>query len=230
LIPLRDSIRPEKTPYINWILIALNILVFFREITLPPQLLNEVFFNLGLIPAYAVHLIAGGAFLDPYMITFLSSAFLHGGWLHVLSNMWFLFIFGDNVEDRLGHFRYLIFYLVVAIIGGLSHILSNPASQVPIIGASGAVAGILGAYFVTYPRARVLTLLPIIIVFTIVRIPAVIFLALWFVLQIFNGSLSLGGSADSVAWWAHVGGFIGGAVLIKIMAPKKRRVNEQYFR
>ena len=221
MIPLRDSVRPQKAPYVNWILIAINLYVFIREILLPPKMLNEVFYTLGVIPSNVLHLIFSGSALDPVMITLITAMFLHGGWLHVLSNMLFLWVFGDNVEDRLGHMRYLLFYLGVGIIGSISHVLANPTSEVPIIGASGAIAGILGAYIVTFPKARVLALVPIIFFFTLVEIPAVIFLALWFVLQIFNGTASLGGAANPVAWWAHIGGFVAGAILIKIVAPKK---------
>ena len=220
MIPLRDSIRPQKKPFVNWILIAINVVVFINEIVLPPDLLNEFFYNWGLIPSNVVHLVSTGSPLNPVMITFITAMFLHGGWLHMLGNMLFLWVFGDNVEDRFGHLRYLLFYLLVGIIGSITHILSNTASVVPIIGASGAVAGVLGAYFVTFPKARVLTLIPIIFFFTIVEIPAVIFLALWFILQIFNGTASLGGAANPVAWWAHIGGFVAGIVLIKIGAPR----------
>jgi len=221
VIPLRDSVRPRTTPFINWILIALNIYIFIREIMIPPGELNVVFYNMGLIPSNVTHLVLSGSPLDVSMITFITAIFLHGGWMHVLSNMLFLWVFGDNVEDRLGHLKYLFFYLAVGVAGSIAHIISSPFSEVPVIGASGAVAGVLGAYFVAFPRARVLTLIPIIIFFTIVEIPAVIFLALWFVLQIFNGTASLGGSADAVAWWAHVGGFLTGIFLIKTMSPRK---------
>jgi len=224
VIPLRDSLRPRTAPFINWILIAVNLYIFIREIMLPPGELNEVFYTLGLIPSNVSHLIFSGSPLDVSMISFITAMFLHGGWMHVLSNMLFLWVFGDNVEDRLGHLRYLFFYLAAGIVGSIAHIMSNPFSEVPIIGASGAVAGVLGAYFVTFPRARVLTLIPIIIFFTIVEIPAVIFLALWFVLQIFNGTASLGGAADAVAWWAHVGGFLAGIVLIKTLGKAKIEV------
>ncbi|MCL6610909.1 MAG: rhomboid family intramembrane serine protease [Peptococcaceae bacterium] len=221
MIPLRDSVRPRKTPYVNWFLIALNLYVFVREIMLPTDLLNEVFYNLGVIPSNVLHLLFTGSPLDTVMITFITAMFLHGGWMHVLSNMLFLWVFGDNVEDRMGHLRYLLFYLAAGIIASISHILANPASEVPIIGASGAVAGVLGGYFVTFPRARVLALIPIIFFFTLAEIPAVIFLAMWFILQIFNGTASLGGAVNPVAWWAHIGGFLAGILLTKIMAPRR---------
>lgn len=220
MIPLRDSTRSRTTPWVTWLLIAVNVLVFLYELGLRPKeqaVLSAIY---GVVPArYSLPgFPAGQAGLFLPLVT---AMFLHGGWLHVLSNMLFLWVFGDNVEDRLGHMRYLLFYLGVGIIGSISHVLANPTSEVPIIGASGAIAGILGAYIVTFPKARVLALVPIIFFFTLVEIPAVIFLALWFVLQIFNGTASLGGAANPVAWWAHIGGFVAGAILIKIVAPKK---------
>lgn len=208
----------------NWILIALNLYVFIREVMLPPRQLNEVFYTLGVIPASVTQLLLNGSDMVYVIITFFTAMFLHGGWTHMLGNMLFLWVFGDNVEDRLGHFKYFLFYLATGIFGSIAHIISNPFSEVPIIGASGAIAGVLGAYFVTFPRARVLTLLPIIIFFTIVEIPAVIFLAFWFVLQLFNGTASLGGAVNPVAWWAHVGGFLSGIALIKIMAPGRKHI------
>ncbi|MEW6426084.1 MAG: rhomboid family intramembrane serine protease, partial [Bacillota bacterium] len=166
--------------------------------------------------------------LEPLFLPFLSAMFLHGGWFHVIGNMWYLWIFGDNVEDRLGRFRYLLFYLAAGIIGSIAHILTNPTSPVPVIGASGAIAGVLGGYFITFPRSRVLALVPVFFFLTLMEVPAVIYLALWFVLQLFNGTLSLGGVANPVAWWAHIGGFVAGMVLIKLMAP--RRVRYDSFR
>jgi len=222
VIPLRDSVRPKSTPFINWILIAINIYVFIRQIMLPPRMLDQLYYDLGLVPSNVLHLVFSGFPLDPVLLTFITAMFMHGGWMHVLGNMLFLWVFGDNVEDKLGHARYLIFYILAGIVASIVHIFINPFSEVPVIGASGAVAGVLGAYFVSYPRARVLTLLPIIIFFTIVEIPAVIFLAFWFILQLFNGAASLGGAANTVAWWAHVGGFLSGIVLIKVMAPHGR--------
>jgi membrane associated rhomboid family serine protease len=188
---------------------------------LPPDMLNNVFYNLGLIPSNVLYQVFTGSSLAAVMITFITAMFLHGGWMHVISNMLFLWVFGDNVEDRLGHLKYLLFYLAAGIIGSISHIITNPTSEVPIIGASGAVAGVLGAYFILFPRARILTLVPIIIFITFLEIPAVVFLAMWFILQIFNGTASLGGAANPVAWWAHVGGFLSGVLFIKLLVPKK---------
>ena len=223
MIPLRDSVRPRKTPFVNWTLIAINIYIFYKEFLLPVPLLNQVFYQFGVIPVDIMNALTDGKALEPVLFTLVSATFLHGGWLHVLSNMLYLFIFGDNVEDRLGHAKYLLFYLLVGVLASLAHVMSDPASEVPLVGASGAVAGVLGAYFITYPKARVLTLVPIIIFFTIIEVPAMAFLAIWFVIQVFQGTASLGGVATPVAWWAHVGGFLAGVVLIKLMAPFKEK-------
>lgn len=221
MIPLRDSVRPGRTPFVNWALILINLYVFYQEAKLFPDQLNQVFYSFGVIPADVTHLAVSGASLGPVVLPFFTAMFLHGGWMHVLGNMLFLFIFGDNVEDRLGHARYLLFYLAVGIVGSVGHVLANPTSTAPVVGASGAVAGILGAYIVSFPGSRVLSLVPIFFFFTIMELPAVIFIALWFIIQLFNGVASLGGVANSVAWWAHVGGFIAGAVLIKLLVQKR---------
>lgn len=228
MIPIRDSVRPRRRPVVNWTIIAINLLVFFYGLGLSGQQLEDVYFHYGVIPSEVFHLIQTGAPLEPLFLPFLSAMFLHGGWFHVIGNMWYLWIFGDNVEDRLGHFRYLLFYLVAGIIGSIAHILTNPTSPVPVIGASGAIAGVLGGYLISFPRSRVLALVPVFFFFTLMEVPAVIYLALWFVLQLFNGTLSLGGVANPVAWWAHIGGFVSGMVLIKLMAP--RRVRYDSFR
>ncbi|MGQ9557303.1 MAG: rhomboid family intramembrane serine protease [Desulfurispora sp.] len=219
MIPLRDSTRSLRRPYVNWLLIALNLYVFLKEVMLPRDMLGQLFLLYGLIPADVYYVLATGGPILPVLFTLITSTFLHGGWLHVLGNMLYLFIFGDNVEDRLGHWRYLFFYLAAGVAAGAVQVLAAPTSQVPVVGASGAVAGVLGAYFITFPRARVLTLVPILFFFTIVEVPAVIFLAIWFVLQVFNGTASISQSADMVAWWAHIGGFIFGMLAIKILAP-----------
>ncbi|NTW04497.1 MAG: rhomboid family intramembrane serine protease [Peptococcaceae bacterium] len=221
MIPLRDSVKSQKAPYVNWILIALNIYVFIKEFLMPQDMLNSFFYSFGLVPKNIVEIFISGNIFQPEIITFVTAMFLHGGWLHLLGNMLFLWVFGDNVEDRLGHFRYLIFYIATGIIGSIAHIMADPLSVAPVIGASGAVAGVLGAYMITFPKARVLTLVPIVFFFTLAEIPAVVFLILWFVLQIFSSFASLGGGAESVAWWAHIGGFLFGIVLIKTIAPKK---------
>ena len=221
MIPLRDSVRPRQKPIINWLLILVNFLVFFYELKLTPSQLNQLFFHFGIIPAGVVAVI-NGLYPPVYLATFFTAMFMHGGLVHILGNMWFLWIFGDNVEDRLGHLRYLIFYLITGIIGSMVFILTAPASKVPIVGASGAIAGILGGYLVSFPRARVLALVPVFFFLTLVEIPAVIFLMLWFFIQLFNGAISLGGLANSVAWWAHIGGFLAGVVLVKVLSGKTK--------
>lgn len=226
MIPLRDSVKSQSFPIVNMTIIALNVLIYLWEVSLEPYLLNQVYYTFGLVPVEALNAVFTGASLTPVLVSFVTSTFIHGGWLHVISNMLFLWVFGDNVEDRLGHFKYLLFYLAAGIVGGMAHIISDPVSTVPVVGASGAVAGVLGAYIIAFPRSRILALVPIIIIFTLMEIPAVVFIAIWFILQLFNGVASLGGTADTVAYWAHVGGFIMGAVLIKTMAPRVRG----YFR
>jgi hypothetical protein len=155
--------------------------------------------------------------------------FLHGGWFHFLGNMLYLWVFGDNVEDRLGHFRFLIFYLVCGLSAAALHIFTNPYSKMPTVGASGAIAGVLGAYLVLFPRARVLTLVPILFFFQLMELPAVIFLGIWFIFQFFSGALSLtaGGGSDvgGTAWWAHIGGFIAGVIMVLRFRRKERRAH-----
>jgi membrane associated rhomboid family serine protease len=151
--------------------------------------------------------------------------FLHGGWLHLLGNMWFLWVFGDNIEDRLGHLRYLVFYLATGLGAGLAHALLNLSSTIPAVGASGAISGVLGAYFVLFPHSRVITLVPLLFFFFTVRLPAVIILGYWFAIQFISGlgAVALPGSGG-VAWWAHIGGFVLGAVLVRMFRPRRRPV------
>lgn len=227
MIPLRDSARSRTFPVVNLTIIILNLVIYFKEVTVEPYRLNQIFYTYGLIPADVLNTIFTGAPLTPVLINFITATFIHGGWVHVIGNMLFLWVFGDNVEDRLGHFKYLLFYLLAGIAGGVVHVITNPASTIPVVGASGAVAGVLGAYIIAFPRSRILALVPIIIIFTLMEIPAVIFIALWFFIQLFNGVASLGGAANPVAWWAHVGGFLMGMLLIKMMAP---RVVRGYYR
>lgn len=229
MIPLRDTIPSRTTPYINYLLIILNVLIFIYELSWGGQLprLLDVY---GLIPArfFALHASHRASVLS-ISVPFLSHMFFHGGWLHLLGNMLYLWIFGDNVEDRLGHGAYLIFYLVCGLAAAVVHLLTNTRSIVPTIGASGAVAGVMGAYFIFYPRARVVTLLPIFFFFYIVEIPAFFFLGFWFLLQIMEGFSTLHSQLPAyggIAWWAHIGGFLFGQLtallLIKSRGDKKK--------
>ncbi|MGD0153568.1 MAG: rhomboid family intramembrane serine protease [Thermacetogeniaceae bacterium] len=219
MIPLRDSVRSRTFPIMNLTLIIINFLVFFKEISLSNNALNQLTFTYGLIPARVTTQFASGVSLLVLATPFITAMFLHGNWLHIIGNMLYLWIFGDNVEDLVGHLPYLFFYLLVGVAGSIAHILSNPASRVPIIGASGAIAGILGAYFISFPKAKVLTLLPLFFFITLVEIPAVWFLLFWFVMQLLSG-FATSVAADSVAWWAHIGGFLVGAVLINLFATR----------
>ncbi len=223
MIPLRDSTRSRRFPLVNAALIAVNFLVFFKELSLTTAELNRVFATLGVVPARVVAEVAAGAPLVPLAVPFLTAMFLHGSWAHILGNMLYLWVFGDNVEDRMGHLRYLLFYLIAGIIGSIAHVVANPTSRLPVVGASGAIAGVLGAYFVSFPRARILTLVPLFFFITLVEVPAVFFLFLWFAIQLLNGLGTYGLAVNPVAWWAHVGGFIAGLVLVGFFSERRPR-------
>ncbi|MCL6450312.1 MAG: rhomboid family intramembrane serine protease [Acetobacteraceae bacterium] len=216
MIPLRDSTRSRTYPVVTLALIAANLGVFAYELTLTRGELARMVYRFGLVPARLgsfLGLTAAGPEVGPAVLfTLVTSVFIHGGWVHVLGNMLYLWIFGDNVEDRLGRPTYLIFYLLAGVAGNLAHAAANPTSPVPTVGASGAVAGVLGAYFIAFPRARVLALVPLGWFLQVATVPAVVFLFLWFLLQLVSGVASLGVStAKGVAWWAHIGGFATGA-------------------
>lgn len=219
MIPLRDDVPSRSIPIVTYGIIALNVAVFWYELQLGHALgrFLDVF---GLVP------LRFEAARDPLarFVPVYTSMFLHGGWLHLLSNMLFLHIFGDNVEDRLGHFRFLFFYLGCGTIAGLVQVKMLMHSELPMVGASGAIAGVTGAYLVFFPRARVLTLVPFFLFWEVVQVPAVLFLLLWFVMQVFYGMSALGGpETGGVAWWAHVGGFGGGALGALLFAPRQAR-------
>jgi membrane associated rhomboid family serine protease len=203
---------------VNVLLIAVNLLVFGFELSLGPDL-DYFILTHAVIPS---QLVVAGLTLEQ-LIRLTTTMFLHGGWVHVLSNMLYLWIFGDNVEDRMGHFKYLIFYLVSGYLASLVHIIVDPFSRSPLIGASGAIAGVLGAYLILFPHARVLTLVFIIFFIQIIPIPAVIFLGIWFFLQLMSGTAGLSAqAAQGVAFWAHIGGFVAGVALVKFFAGKAR--------
>lgn len=216
MIPLRDVIPSRTTPYVTIGIIAVNALAFWFELSLPAGARQVLIRDFGLVPA---------AFAWP---TLLSSMFLHGGWLHIVGNMWFLWIFGDNVEDRLGHLRYLVFYLMCGAVAAFAQAMVSPESYVPTIGASGAIAGVMGAYFVLYPTSRVLTLIWLFVFVDIVEIPAVFFLGIWFLMQLFSGVGSVAhtaGSQGGIAFWAHVTGFLTGiAAVFVFRKPERQRV------
>ena len=216
MFPIRDTIQSRTYPVVNTTIIVVNVLVYFIEMA-QGENLRKFLFIYGLVPVrYTVPQISQYFSSFHQAFSFLSFMFLHGSFWHLFGNMWSLYIFGDNVEDRLGPIRYLIFYLLCGIGSGLSHLLINFHSQIPTIGASGAIAGVMGAYFVLYPRSRVLTLIPIFFIPLFVEIPAYYFLGIWFVLQFISaaGTPAHGGG---IAWWAHIGGFLLGIALLKLL-------------
>ena len=225
MIPLKDSTPRTSAPVVTVLLIITNTLAFLYELTLPERLEQSFLMSYAMVPARLTHLLATPHVpLQVALEPFLTSMFLHGGWLHLIGNMWFLWVFGDNVEDRLGHFSYLIFYLVCGFGAGLAHVVMNLGSRVPSLGASGAISGVLGAYIVLYPRARVLTLMPLIIIWFTVELPAFFILGYWFVIQFFSGIASVGmRSSGGVAYWAHIGGFLLGVGLVRIWPQRSKR-------
>jgi membrane associated rhomboid family serine protease len=212
MFPLKDTEPTYSPPVVTIALIVVNLLVFLFEMSLGPRTRNLFIETYGLVPDYF------------RFRAILTSMFLHGGWLHVLGNMWFLWIFGDNVEDLLGHAKFLLFYLMCGVAAALGQVFTSPFSTVPMVGASGAIAGVMGAYMIKFPRARVLTLVFIFIFITTLEIPAPIMLAYWFVIQLFSGlgSISAHMSQGGVAFFAHVAGFISGIVLIKVLGTRER--------
>jgi membrane associated rhomboid family serine protease len=208
VIPLRDNVPRRRRPVVNWTLIGVNVAVFVYEVLIGPEL-PELFARRALVPA-------GWIPWSPADLgALVTSAFLHGGLFHLVSNLWTLWIFGDNVEDRMGHLRYLAFYLTCGGLAGLLHVFTNYGSPIPTVGASGAIAGVLGAYFVLYPTARVVTLIPLFFWPFLVELPAFLFLGFWFLSQILSGTAAIANemAAGGVAWWAHIGGFLAGLAL-----------------
>jgi membrane associated rhomboid family serine protease len=233
MLPLRDDQPRYSTPWVNSFLIGLNLVIFFFEAALDPRSLDALIHQFGVVPSHLAGFLAGSPKypLPAVVLPFFTSLFLHGSWLHVIGNMWFLYIFGDNVEDYLGHFKYLVFYLLTGLIAMGTQVLVNLHSPIPTVGASGAIAGVLGAYFVLYPRARVLTWI-FELIFVFIWIPAWIWLGLWFVGNFLSGTetalavhrQNMGG----VAFWAHVGGFVSGALLVKIFGERTQRYPYAY--
>lgn len=225
MIPLKDTIPSRSYPIVTLTLIVVNVLVFLFELSLGESL-SEFFDIFGVVPATYFELRESGA---PFLLIyypFFTSMFLHGGWMHLIGNMIYLWVFGDNVEDRMGHFRYLLFYVLCGVAAGLAHVYTNPHSEIPAVGASGAISGVLGAYFVLFPHSRVITLIPIFFFFDLVEISAFVFLGLWFLIQFFSGVASLGAAtyatSGGVAWWAHIGGFVAGFLLSFVFARRGR--------
>ncbi|MFY9791754.1 MAG: rhomboid family intramembrane serine protease [Candidatus Sulfotelmatobacter sp.] len=230
MLPIRDDQPRYSTPWVTWFLIGLNLVIFLMESALDPRSLNLVIHQFGVVPYHLAAFLAGSSRfpLPAVVLPFFTSMFLHASWMHVIGNMWFLFIFGDNVEDWLGHFKYLVFYLLTGLIAMMTQVVIDLHSTVPSIGASGAIAGVLGAYFVLYPRARVLMWFFIFVLW----VPAWIVLGYWFLLNFLSGTQTAlavqGHNVGGVAFWAHVGGFVSGALLVKVFGERQRRYPYAY--
>jgi len=244
MIPLRDNIPPRRFPFVNYAILGFTTLVFVSQL-LESHRGDRLVERFGMVPArvldpdgkitvtqrravdtpFGIRVVerrieVPPAALPPWL-TLLTCIFLHAGWLHFLGNMWTLYIFGDNVEDRLGHLGYLAFYLLTGVAASAAHLAANTDSPVPTIGASGAIAGVMGAYMRLYPRAKVLTLVPVLVFLHMVVLPAPFFLGLWFLLQLFQGTISMGATEmGGVAWWAHIGGFAVGYLIASILGGR----------
>jgi rhomboid family protein len=215
MIPIRDTIPSKNYPIVNTTIIGINVIIYLIELAQGPNLDRFVYIY-GLVPArYSIPQIASYFTFGQQALSLVSFMFLHGGFWHILGNMWFLYIFGDNVEDRLGPFRYLVFYLLCGLVSGLSQLIFNYHSNVPTIGASGAIAGVMGAYLILHPHSKILTLIPIIFIPWFIEIPAFFFLGFWFFFQFINAAGGHG-HISGIAWWAHIGGFVFGMVCLKI--------------
>ena len=257
MIPFRDDIPAERTPLVTYALIALNVSVLWAMSQMPDRQLEDFIYRHGFVPARIAQISSGKPLEiqveneiddpnlgprivvrqlvlqpDPGQILFslFASMFMHGWLMHLVGNLWFLWLFGDNVEDRLGHFPFLLFYLLGGLAAALCHYLNGPTSQTPVVGASGAIAAVLGAYLVTWPHARIKTLV-IFVIITVIDVPAVIFLGGWFILQLFSALRPQElGMEQSIAWWAHIGGFVAGAILMLLMrGPDPRTRRDDFF-
>lgn len=221
MIPVRDENRSALTPHITWILIIINIAAFLATWLPGLRFLTNTVYEFGMIPAFILQ--------GQNLHTLFTSMFLHGDLLHLGSNMLYLYVFGDNIEDALGHVRYVGFYLLSGLAASLAHLMTSSGSSVPAIGASGAISGVLGAYLVLYPKARIVTL----VFYVFVRIPAIFFLGFWFILQLSSGTMALaGGVSSGVAYWAHIGGFVAGtlvALLLRAVRKPPRTESEFYY-
>ena len=222
MFPIRDDTPRKHFPFVTLGLILVNAAVFWQQTQLPDLDLRRFFYLYGIVPQR----LSGPYREIPFgdYLPFLTSMFLHGGWVHVVGNLWTLWIFGDNVEDRMGPFRFLLFYLLCGVVSGVAHTLANPQATIPAIGASGAIAGVLGAYLLLFPRARILAVFPILIYPLLLEVPAVLYLGFWFLTQVLSGKMALSSpdAGGGVAWWAHVGGFLAGMLLFAFFLRPKR--------
>src|SRR2546429_736597 len=227
MFPIKDSVPSRSVPVVTRALILINVIVFFFELMVPQQSIEQMFYLFGVVPARFTHLDWAayvGFPVDNYW-PILTHQFLHGGWFHIIANMWTLWIFGDNVEDRMGPGRFAIFYLACGVIAGATHLLTNPDSTVPSVGASGAIAGVLGAYLLFFPTVRLVVLLPIFFFPFFFEVPAIFYLVFWFFINLFSGAAALAGpqQVGGIAWWAHIGGFVRGRLLCRVFGHRRRQ-------
>lgn len=227
MIPLRDNIRSRTVPFVSYAFIGINILVFLFEITLGAGV-DRFVGAFGVVPERTIYILFQAPdYIHLAVIPLFTSMFMHGGWFHLLGNVLFLYIFGDNIEDTLGHFRYAVFYIGCGVAASLIHLATHPASTIPTIGASGAIAGIMGAYFLLFPGSRIVTLVPFFFFIQLIEVPAFVFLGIWFLIQFLSGFFSFAVSSElsRIAWWAHIGGFAVGAgyVLLRYGRLRSRR-------
>ena len=227
MFPIQDVFATRSSPVVTRTLIAANVLVFFVEIFLSEEELARFFWHFALIPA---RYFGGSAEMPPAeglagLLPFVTSMFLHAGWLHLILNMWALWVFGPAIEDRLGRMRYLLFYLATGIAASLTHALFNPDSVVPAVGASGAISGVMGCYVRLFPFSRLVVIVPILIIPMVFEVPALIFIGMWFTMQILQATVEFLAPSDGggVAWWAHVGGFAFGLAWTNLLGPWRRR-------
>ena len=229
LFPLYDENPTKSIPWVTIFLIVANVLIFLYELSLESSgQLQQFFQTAALIPYEITHASKTMAGIPNIgVLTFFTSMFIHGGWLHVIGNMWYLWIFGNNIEEALGSAKYVLFYLVCGLGGGIGHILAQPNSQIPTVGASGAIAGVLAGYLILFPTARIVTIIPLFVFIQVVRVPAIVVIGVWFVIQLLSGAGSLTSEAAAgTAWFAHVGGFIAGILLILVLPKRKRAQTE----
>lgn len=232
MIPLRDTIPRIGFPLVVCFLIAINGIIFLYELSLPKDLLTSFLYLFGLVPERysAPHwALVHGLSFDDYL-SFFTNMFLHGGWLHIIGNMWFLYLFGSRVEDQMGHVRFLIFYLLAGIAASVIYFVADIHSTIPAFGASGAIAGVMGAFIVMFPKARILTLIPIFFFPLFIELSAFFFIGYWFVIQLLSGTLSFAShqASGGVAWWAHIGGFVVGIVLVPFFRKKEHTYRRHY--
>jgi membrane associated rhomboid family serine protease len=227
MFPIRDTIPAKNFPIVTWIIIVANTLAFVLQLSLNEAHLNEFLYLYGLVPARFSHPAWAEAmgFPNAGLLPFISNAFLHGGWAHYIGNMWTLYIFGDNVEDKMGSLRFLVFYLLTGVVASFTHYLININSVVPAIGASGAISGVMGAYLMMFPKSKIIFFLPVFFLPYFIELSAFVYLTFWFISQLFSGTLGsiTSGESGGIAFWAHIGGFGAGMLLYKLFLRKERK-------